>query len=186
MIFWYFGENQKKMVSKLFFVFLLALSAPPMSPVLRALASPKGLKGKPKGLKGKNPRPSAAVRRILGARQPTKGGGGGRRPPPPLGRFLRDPKLFRLVLKSWIFSFQSFRACQGSQNWAHWGLSKKEYKIPFVRRIICCVRKCKHKLQVLFVPPGGQKSKKQDLQNQACHFFLIACYPILIPDSESM
>ena len=49
----------------------------------------------------------------------------------PLCRFLRDPKLFRLVLKSWIFSFQSFRACQGSQNWAHWGLSKKEYKIIF-------------------------------------------------------
>ena len=42
------------------FVFLLA--QPPMSPVLRALASPKGLKGK-------NPRPSAAVRRILGARK---------------------------------------------------------------------------------------------------------------------
>ena len=53
----------------------------------------------------------------------------------PLCRFLRDPKLFRLVLKSSIFSFQSFRACQGSQNWAHWRLSKKEYKIPFVRRI---------------------------------------------------
>ena len=50
------------------FVFLLA--QPPMSPVLRALASPKGLKGK-------NPRPSAAVRRILGAKKPTKGGGGG-------------------------------------------------------------------------------------------------------------
>ena len=43
------------------FVFLLA--QPPMSPVLRALASPKGLKGK-------NPRPSAAVRRILGAKKP--------------------------------------------------------------------------------------------------------------------
>ena len=50
-----------------------------MSPVLRALASPKGLKGK-------NPRPSAAVRRILGAKKPTKGGGG-RRPPPPFVGF---------------------------------------------------------------------------------------------------
>ena len=58
-------------------------------------------------------------------------------------------------------------------------------QIPFVRRIICCVRKCKHKLQVLFGPPGVQKTKKEDLQNQACYFFLIACYPILIPDSES-
>ena len=136
-----------------------------MSPVLRALASPKGLKGKSKGLKGKNPRPSAAVRRILGAKKTYKGAAA------PLCRFLRDPKLFRLVLKSWIFSFQSFRACQGSQNWAHWGLSKKEYKIPFVRRIICCVRKCKHKLQVLFGPPGVQKSKNRTCKTKHVTFF---------------
>ena len=50
---------------KLNFVFLLA--QPPMSSVLRALASPKGLKGE-------NPRPSAAVRRILGRAKTYKGG----------------------------------------------------------------------------------------------------------------
>ena len=33
--------------------------------------------------------------------------------------------------------------------------------------------------------PGGNFWKKDNLQNQACHFFFIACCPILIPDSES-
>ena len=57
----------------------------------------------------------------------------------PLCRFFCSQNSSNCCWRSWIFSFQSFRACQGSQNWAHWGLSKKEYKIPFVRRIICVV-----------------------------------------------
>ena len=32
---------------------------------------------------------------------------------------------------------------------------------------------------------GGKFLKKDNLQNQECHFLKIACYPILIPDSES-
>ena len=87
--------------------------------------------GKPwQGLKRKNPRPSAAVRRVLGAKKPTKGGGG-RRPRPPLLVFAR-PKIVQTGAEVLDFSFQSFRACQGSQNWAHWGLSKKEYKIQLI------------------------------------------------------
>ena len=34
-------------------------------------------------------------------------------------------------------------------------------------------------------PPGGIFGKKDNLQNQECHFLKIACYPILILDSES-
>ena len=48
------------------FVFLLA--QPPMSPVLRALASPKGLKGK-------NPRLQHQSEQFWVAQKPTKGGG---------------------------------------------------------------------------------------------------------------
>ena len=45
------------------------------------------------------------------------------------------------------------------------------------------VKKCK--LLHVADPPGGIFEKKDNLQNQACHFFFIACYPVLIPDSES-
>ena len=43
----------------------------------------------------------------------------------------------------------------------------------------------KHKFHGVGSPPGGIFEKKDNLQNQACHFFFIACCPILIPDSES-
>ena len=66
-----FSKTTNKKFGKKLWDFVFLLAQPPMSPVLRALASPKGLKGK-------NPRPSAAVRRILGAKKPTKGGGGAR------------------------------------------------------------------------------------------------------------
>ena len=33
--------------------------------------------------------------------------------------------------------------------------------------------------------PGRIFEKKDNLQNQECHFLKIACYPILIPDSET-
>ena len=45
--------------------------------------------------------------------------------------------------------------------------------------------KGKHKFHGVGSPPGGIFEKKDNLQNQECHFFLIACYPIRIPDSES-
>ena len=141
---------------KLNFVFLLAL-APPMSPVLRALASPKGLKGK-------NPRPSAAVRRILGAKKPTKGG---RRP------------------KAAAAPFVGFRATQNCSDWC-WSLgffpfnpfgfpfnpfglaralktgliggalrARRNTKFNFEANYLCCVRKCKHKFHGLVGPPGA-------------------------------
>ena len=66
------------------FVFLLA--QPPMSPVLRALASPKGLKGK-------NPRLQHQSEQFWVAQKPTKGGGGLRPPPPFVGFFA--PKILR-------------------------------------------------------------------------------------------
>ena len=43
----------------------------------------------------------------------------------------------------------------------------------------------KHKFHGVGSPPGGIFEKKDNLQNQECHFLKIACYPILIPDSES-
>ena len=43
----------------------------------------------------------------------------------------------------------------------------------------------KHKFHGVGSPPGAIFEKKNNLQNQGCHLFLIACYPILIPDSES-
>ena len=43
----------------------------------------------------------------------------------------------------------------------------------------------KHKFHGVGSPPRAIFEKKNNLQNQGCHFFLIACYPILIPDSES-
>ena len=43
----------------------------------------------------------------------------------------------------------------------------------------------RHKFHGVGSPLGVIFEKKNSLQNQACHFFLIACYPILIPDSES-
>ena len=42
-----------------------------------------------------------------------------------------------------------------------------------------------HKFHGVASPPGGIFEKKNNLQNQECHFLKIACYPILIPDSES-
>ena len=46
------------------------------------------------------------------------------------------------------------------------------------------VSKGKHKFHGVASPPGGIFEKKH-LQYQECHFLKIACYPILIPDSES-
>ena len=43
----------------------------------------------------------------------------------------------------------------------------------------------KHKFHGVGSPPGRIFEKKDNLQNQECHFLKIACYPILIPDSES-
>ena len=43
----------------------------------------------------------------------------------------------------------------------------------------------KHKFHGVGSPPGGFFEKKDNLQNQEYHFLKIACYPILIPDSES-
>ena len=69
------------------FVFLLA--QPPMSPVLRALASP----GKPwQGLKGKNPRLQHQSEQFWVAQKPTKGGGGGRADAPPQQELLVEAK----------------------------------------------------------------------------------------------
>ena len=45
--------------------------------------------------------------------------------------------------------------------------------------------KGKHKFHGVASPLGGIFEKKNNLQNQECHFLKIACYPILIPDSES-
>ena len=42
-----------------------------------------------------------------------------------------------------------------------------------------------HKFHGLIGPFRGQLSIKNNLQNQECHFLKMACYPILIPDSES-
>ena len=65
----------------------------------------------------------------------------------------------------------------------------------YIVRIVCIVyiacmygmygvKKCK--LLHVADPPGFEfLEKKDNLQNQACHFFFIACCPILIPDSES-
>ena len=56
----------------------------------------------------------------FGSKNPTKGGGARfRAPPPPLVGFAR-PKIDQTGAEVLDFSFQSFRACQGSQNWAHW------------------------------------------------------------------
>ena len=52
-------------------------------------------------------------------KNPTKGGGA-LAPPPPFVGFFSDPKLFRQLLKSRIFSFQSLLACRGSQK-LHFG-----------------------------------------------------------------
>ena len=43
----------------------------------------------------------------------------------------------------------------------------------------------KHKFHGVGNPPGAIFGKKSNLQNQGCHFLKIACYPILISDSES-
>ena len=43
----------------------------------------------------------------------------------------------------------------------------------------------KHKFHGLVGPPAAIFEKNNNLQNQECHFLKIACYPILIPDSES-
>ena len=43
----------------------------------------------------------------------------------------------------------------------------------------------KHTFHGVGKPPGEFFEKKNNLQNQECHFSKIACYPILIPDSES-
>ena len=43
----------------------------------------------------------------------------------------------------------------------------------------------KHKFHVVGSPSVVIFEKKDNLQNQEYHFLKIACYPILIPDSES-
>ena len=161
-----------------------------MSPVLRALASPKGLKGKPKGLKGKNPRLQHQSEKNWVAQKLTKGGGGGlKAAAAPLCRFFCSQNSSNCCWRSWIFSFQSLpglaRACQGSQNWAHWGLSKKEYKIPFVRRIICVVSENVNIRFRLYLALRAVKIEKTGPAKPSMSLFFIACYPILIPDSES-
>ena len=45
--------------------------------------------------------------------------------------------------------------------------------------------KGKHTFHGVASPPVGIFEKKDNLQNQEYHFLKIACYPILIPDSES-
>ena len=45
------------------------------------------------------------------------------------------------------------------------------------------VKKCK--LLHVADPPGEIFGKNDNLQNQECHFLKMACYPILILDSES-
>ena len=45
--------------------------------------------------------------------------------------------------------------------------------------------KDRHKFHGVGSPRGGIFEKMNNQQNQECHFLKIACYPILIPDSES-
>ena len=65
------------------------------------------------GLKGKNTRLTQLSEQIWVAEKTYKGGALKR--PAPLCRFPLSHKLFRLVLKSRIFSFQSILACCGSE-----------------------------------------------------------------------
>ena len=63
--------------------------------------------------------------------------------------------------------------------WSYW------YSILLVFGLLEGFSKEKHKVHGVASPPGGIFEKKNNLQNQECHFLKIACYPILIPDSES-
>ena len=153
------------MVSKLFFVFLLALSAPPMSPVLRALASPKGLKGKPKGLKGKNPRLQHQSEQFWVARKPTKGGR--RRPSAAAAPFVGflAPKILRTAAEGlgffpfnpFGFPFNPFGLARALKTGLIGGAlrARRNTKLNFEANYLCCVRKCKHKFHGLVGPLGG-------------------------------
>ena len=93
---------------------------------LRALASQKGLKGTNTDLS------TSLIN--LWERKPTKGGGA-RRHAAPLCRFSLSHKLIRLVLKSRIFSFQSFLACRGSQKLHLLGAEQESIKFWWIH---CC------------------------------------------------
>ena len=54
-------------------------------------------------------------------REKTYKGGGALKRPAPLCRFLSDPKLFRLVLKSRIFPFNPFWLAGANQKITFWG-----------------------------------------------------------------
>ena len=96
------------------------------------------------------------------------------------------PKILRTAAEGLgFFPFNPLGLARALKTGLIGGWARRNTKFNFSANYLCCNRKCKHKLQVWFGPPGVQQSKKQDLQNQACHFFLIACYLILIPDSES-
>ena len=105
-------------------------SSAPNEPSFESPGKPKRIERKTKRIERKKSKTSAPVWTILGRAKTYKGG---RRPSAaaPLCRFFCSQNSSNCCWRSWIFSFQSFRACQGSQNWAHWGLSKKEYKIQF-------------------------------------------------------
>ena len=74
---------------------------------------------KPKWIERKTYETLSSSSKNFGSQKTYKGG---RRPKAaaPLCMFFSDPKLFRLVLKSRIFSFQSILACRGSQK-LHFG-----------------------------------------------------------------
>ena len=79
--------------------------------------------------------------------------------------------------------------------WSYWylvllvfgliGICSYWYLVLLVFGLIGRIFKRNHKFHGVGSPPGGIFEKKDNLQNQECHFLKIACYPILIPDSES-